>query len=71
MFKWLKLFRKKKQEEIPVPIELDDDKNFDETGSGFLKYKKQLLCKLHQSYSGATEPINDCKICWEIYNEKR
>jgi hypothetical protein len=35
-----------------------------------LKYHTQLLCKLHQRYSGATEPVNGCEVCWEIYKKK-
>ena len=72
MFRWLKLFFKdEEQEEIHVRYKLPDGRIFDATCIKPLEYKKQLLCKLHQSYSGATEPINDCKVCWEIYDKKK
>ena len=60
MFKWLKSLFEKQDGIEPPTVEIKS-----------LEYQPQVLCKLHPTYSGATEPINNCNICWEIYNQKR
>ena len=81
VFRWLRSIwygeRKKGPEEVVVHFKLPDDKKLNVTAikpedpEHFLEYQKQLHCKLHENYSGATEPINNCNVCWEIYSEKR
>lgn len=75
MLKWLKsLFGKKGHEEVVVRFSLPDGKQIDVTAikpEPYLEYQKQLHCKLHENYSGATEPVNNCNVCWEIYSQKR
>ena len=83
LFRWLRSAwygeRKKGPgaEEVVVHFKLPDGKEIDitaikpENHEEFLEYQKQLHCRLHENYSGATEPINNCNVCWEIYSEKR
>jgi hypothetical protein len=72
---WIKsLFRKKVPDEVVVRFRLPDGKEIDVTAvklRPFLEYQNQLHCKDHENYSGATEPINNCNVCWEIYSKKR
>lgn len=77
VLRWLKSMwyegRKKGPEEVVVHFNLPDDKKIDITAiktEQFLEYQPQLHCKLHENYSGATVPINNCNICWEIYSQK-
>ena len=63
MFKWLKSLFREKPKSTKSPVA--------DFGIKPLEYKEQLLCKLHPNYSGATEPTNNCNVCWEIYNQKR
>ncbi len=75
MLKWLKsLFGKKGPEEVVVHFSLPDGKQIDVTAikpEQFLEYQGQLHCKDHENYSGATEPINGCNVCWQIYSLKK
>jgi hypothetical protein len=69
VLRWLKsILREKKEPEKVVSRPV----LFDESSSvHILDYKKQLHCKLHENYSGATEPVNNCNVCWEIYTQKK
>jgi hypothetical protein len=73
MIKWFKsLFGKKKTpepEKVVVEFQLPD-KKIKVEAIRILEYQPQLHCKLHQNYSGATVPINNCNVCWEIYSQK-
>ena len=57
--------RKKRPEEVVVHFKLPDKTK------QFLEYQKQLHCREHENYSGATEPINGCNVCWQIYSIKK
>jgi len=73
---WIKsLFRKNQPKEVVVHFSLPNGKGLEVTAipipKPFLEYQNQLHCKLHENYSGATEPINGCNVCWEIYSKKK
>jgi hypothetical protein len=72
MIKWLKsLFKKNEPEEVVVHFELPNGNKLEVTAiKPPFDYKKQLLCKDHQNYSGTTSPTNNCNACWEIYAQK-
>ena len=68
VLRWFKsmLYEKKKSEKV-----VNDSVSLNESSSvHILEYQNQLHCKLHENYSGATPPINNCNICWEIYSQK-
>jgi len=62
VLRWLKsiIYEEKKPEKVWVNIPMEP-----------LEYKHQIHCKLHENYSGATEPVNNCNVCWEIYTQKK
>jgi hypothetical protein len=69
VLRWLKAMFYENQEPEKVvsrPVVLNESSSVH-----ILDYQKQLHCRLHENYSGATEPINNCNVCWEIYSEKR
>ena len=77
VLQWLKSAwygeRKKGPEEVVEHFTLPDDKETNVitiNPEHFLEYQHQDHCKLHENYSGATPPINNCNICWEIYSKK-
>jgi len=61
VLRWLKsmIYEEKKPEKISVEFSMAP-----------LEYQNQAHCKLHENYSGATPPINNCNICWGIYSQK-
>jgi hypothetical protein len=72
MFKWFEaIFGKKKPEPEKVVVQFQlPDRKIEVEAVRILEYKPQLHCKLHENYSGATVPINNCNVCWEIYSQK-